>query len=267
MIRHHLKLPGHSGKIPALKFPLSKDEHGEALSVTIEADGTICRNVSERVRKIELEDGTQIDEIRGTRDQVEQVLRTRIRRGTIKLPSNFDLDEMDELIAGLVSQSSVHTSRAVESTFTVNLADHFRAFIKIAFNFAHIMFGPDWTFSERADPLRRAVLDEMNFKQLSPFVMKPRPDLRKALIGRDMHLETAHILGVLPTPQGASVLISLLGVDMLLVAIQISPPPDFVVTALINERPALIAVTPDATELSGMGFEELMSRLSAFTKD
>ncbi len=103
------------------------------------------------------DDGSERFNVRGTRKPVEAIVRSkqakvkRQRRHMLS-PQGSALTSIEDSIAAAVSEEATE----LKARLTYNEIPVWRGLIKIAFNFAHVVLGDQWTFSRLAEPLRNA---------------------------------------------------------------------------------------------------------------
>lgn len=194
--RHALKLKGQSGAIPPIVFDAVATKNGAPAEVTFHADGRVECAPKLRVERKPIVAGAETLSLGGGRVDVEQVLkgmrekaeRTGRKFHTITgepLDSVADFEAQYEM----VDLDQFKLLDVLPRFPEFNQKVWARGIMKIALGVGHKILGPEWTFGEWGDLLRRCLSEDIS--------RWPKDQLRGRLTCR-LPGEISTVLGMTP---------------------------------------------------------------------
>jgi hypothetical protein len=183
IVRQKFGIPGYSGKIPNVVMPASSVQTEASFEMRIPHDGEVVYHAPPQVTSTTEDNGNERFSVYGTREQVEAIVRgkkSKIERQGRRMlnPDGSILTSVEYSIAAAVP---VETTE-LKARFSYNQITVWRGLIKIAFNFAHVALGDQWTFSSMAEPLRDAALGRGDDESVAALVSGIRLGIRDLLL-------------------------------------------------------------------------------------
>ena len=221
IVRQKFGLPGYSGKIPDVVMPASSVQTGISFEMRIPHDGDVVYHAPPNVTSTTADNGNEHFSVYGTREQVEAIVRgkkSKIERQGRRMlnPDGSVLTSVEDSIAAAVP---VETTE-FKAGFSYDQITVWRGLIKIAFNFAHVALGDQWTFSSMAEPLRDAALGRGDDESVAALVSGIRIGIRDLLLRDESEKATRHLIAIMPGDESV-IVVSLAGEDLLTVAVRI----------------------------------------------
>lgn len=263
IIRQKFGMPGYSGKIPELVMPASSVQTGTAFEIRIPHAGDVVYHAPPQVTSSTDDDGSERFSICGTREQVEAIVRSKQakakRQGRRMLnPDGSALTSIEDSIAAAVPEETTE----FKARFTYNEIPVWRGLIKIAFNFAHVVLGDQWTFSRQAEPLRDAALGRGDNESVAALVSGIRIEIRDLLLRDEKEKPTRHLIAIMPGEE-SWIVVSLAGEELLTVAVRIDMTARQRVDGLMASNRMMVSTLPKGGDTTWMSLADVTARLVA----
>ncbi len=263
IVRQKFGMPGYSGKIPELVLPASSMQTGTAFEMRIPHVGDIIYHAPPQVTSSMDDDGNERFSVRGTRKQVEAIVRSKQakakRQGRRMLnPDGSALTSIEDSIAAAVPEDTTE----FKARFTYNEIPVWRGLIKIAFNFAHVILGDQWTFSQQAEPLRNAALGRSDNESVAALVSGIRIEIRDLLLRDERDKPTRHLIAIMPGEQ-SRIIVSLAGEELLTVAVRIDVTTRQLEDGLMASNRMMVSTLPKGGNPTWGSLADFAARLVA----
>jgi len=194
ILRHQLKLTGQSGKIPPIELDAIATKNGADTRIALHADGRVEFVPDLQVKKAPLTNGAEIVDISGGRADVERVLqnmREKAERtgkkfhtsGGELLSSSLDFEQQYESVE--LDEFKIPDIHLLFPEF--NQKVWARGIMKMVLGLGHKALGPEWTFGEWGNRVRRFLSDDED--------QWPKEQMKGRLTGR-LPKEVSKILGI-----------------------------------------------------------------------
>ena len=163
MLRHRHRLQGYSGKIPDLTMPATSMQSQDAYLMRVTSEGEVSFTSPPDIQKTTTAAGQIHVEVGGDEGQIRAIIEGMRRKyaGKGYIVQNLDGSEMMDFDRSIADAPSIETSEfKVQTPLDTTLVR--RALIKVAFNFAHLVLGPEWIFGPNSGRLREAILGKLD---------------------------------------------------------------------------------------------------------
>jgi HNH endonuclease len=263
IVRQKFGMPGYSGKIPELVMPTWSVQTGTAFEMRIPDVGDVIYHAPPQVTSSTDDDGSERFSVRGTRKQVEAIVRSKYakakRQGRRMLnPDGSALTSIEEGIAAAVPEETTE----FKARFTYNEIPVWRGLIKIAFNFAHVVLGDQWTFSQQAEPLRNAALGRGDNESVAALVSGIRIEIHDLLLRDERDKPTRHLIAIMPGEE-SRIVVSLAGEELLTVAVRIDVTTRQLEDGLMASNRMMVSTLPKGGNTTWMSLADFTARLVA----
>ncbi len=267
IVRQKFGMPGYSGKIPDVVMPASSAQTGTAFEMRIPHAGDVVYHAPPQVTSTTEDNGKERFSVYGSREQVEAIVRGKKakieRQGRRMLnPDGSVLTSIEESIAAAVSDKTTE----FKAEFSYNQTAVWRGLIKIAFNFAHIVLGDQWTFSPRAEPLRDAALGRGDDKSVAALVSGIRIGIRDLMLRDEQERPTRHLIAIMPGDE-SMIVVSLAGEELLTVAVRIDATAQQREDGLTASNRMIVTTLPKGGDMRWMNVADFTARLVASADD
>lgn len=240
MTRHQFGLKGQSGTIPDLVLPAHSTDGNEPATMTMPHGQPVTFKHKPIVLRQEESFGEQIMVVGNDGDVVKIVsgIADKARRQGYRVvdpASGADLD-----IPSSVGTAPIEAFSEYKVGFAVDDAAFHRAIVKIAFGFAHLIFGWRWTGSPNARRLRALARGAGSRADLDKVVDVVDPDIRSVLpMGAAGAAD--HFIAFMPAGSDARIIVSLFGQVLLTAGVRVDIDRSSLEEALI-ERDQMMAI-------------------------
>jgi hypothetical protein len=220
MTRHRFGIEGQSGTIPDLVLPAHSVEGNEPATLTMPHGQPASFKHKPIVLRQDEAYGEQILVVGSDGDVVQIVSGIAAKaekRGNLAVDPATG-SELD--ISASIAAAPSETFNEYKIGFGIDDEALHREIMKIAFGFAHLIFGWDWTASPRARKLRALVRGAGTRADLNATVVGVDPDIRSILPMGNAGLDD-HFVAFMPLGSEARIIVSLFGQDLLTAGVQI----------------------------------------------
>jgi hypothetical protein len=193
--RHTLKLEGQSRTIPPVVFDAVATKNGTPAKITFHADGRVDFNPELDVRKDQITSGAEKVAIRGERVDVERVLKG-MREKAERTGRKFHAFAGDPLASAADFEKQYESVELDEFKLLeipeFNQEIWARGIMKMVLGLGHKVLGPEWTFGEWGNLVRRCLSDDES--------QWPKDRMRGRLTCR-LPSEISKVLGLTPASE------------------------------------------------------------------
>ena len=201
---------GRSGNVPNVVLNTRSMDTSEPGSLILKKGAIDVKHDPVVIRDKFAQDSEEIL-IAGMPDQARKIaegILNKAKKGgrQIKTASGKTVETVDDLFAESVSEASSN----YHAQFKIDLIALMRGYAKIAFSFAHRAFGPSWTFSQSAQPLREVATGISTTEAVKAITLGATKELRRVFVGAEAEGSKTHVVGILPIVDG-KILVSLFG--------------------------------------------------------
>lgn len=234
MLRHRHRLQGYSGNIPDLTMPATSMQSQDAYTMRVTSEGEVSFTRPPDIRKTTTAAGQLHVEVGGDEGQIRAIIEGMRRKYAAKgyLVRNLDGSEMKNLDRSIADARSIETREfKVKTPLDITLVR--RALIKVAFNFCHLILGPQWTFGPGAGRLREAILGQLDEAEIDACVMGLGHEIRAALPFEPPLQENEHLIMLMAQTDQSFILVSLLGDPLLTMAVKLDAPREMIEESMI----------------------------------
>ena len=245
MLRHRHRLQGYSGNIPDLTMPATSMQSQDAYTMRVTSEGEVSFTRPPDVRKNTTAAGQLHVEVGGDEGQIRAIIEGMRRKYAAKgyIARNLYGSEMRDLDQSIEDAPSIETREfKVQTPLDISLVR--RALIKVAFNFGHVVLGPQWTFGPGAKRLREAVLGELGEAEIDACVMGLGSGIREALPFEPPLQENEHLVMLMAQTDQSYILVSLLGDPLLTMAVKLDAPVAMIEEAMIASNRIAVRAKP-----------------------
>lgn len=165
--RHTLKLEGQSGTIPPIVFDAVATKNGTPAKITLHADGRVDFTPELHVQKVQIGSGAEKVAIGGQRVDVERVLKG-MREKAERTGKKFHTFTGDPL-ASAADFENQYEAVELDEFKLLDFLPRFpefnqkvwaRGIMKMVLGLGHKVLGPEWTFGEWGNLVRRCLADD-----------------------------------------------------------------------------------------------------------
>ena len=245
MLRHRHRLQGYSGKIPDLTMPAFSIQSQDAYTMRVTSEGEVSFTCPPDVRKKATDAGQIHVEVSGDEGQIRTIIEGMRRKyaGKGYTVRNLVGSEMKNLDRSIADAPSIETREfKVQTPLDITLVR--RALIKVAFNFCHLILGPQWTFGPGAGRLREAILGELGDAEIDACTMGLGHGVRAALPFEPPLQENEHLVMLMAQTGQSYILVSLLGDPILTIAVKLDAPKEMIEEAMIASNRIAVRAKP-----------------------
>lgn len=263
IVRQKFGIPGYSGKVPDVVMPATSMQTGTAFEMRIPNAGDVVYRAPPRVASITSADGNECFSVHGTREQVEAIVsgkKAKIERQGRRM-LNLDGSVLTSIEDSL-SDAIVEETTEFRAQFSYNSIAVWRGLIKIAFNFAHLILGEQWTFSPEAEPLREAALGRGDDETIAALVSGVRLEIRDLMLQDEPEKATRHLIAMMPGDE-CNVIVSLAGEDLLSAAVKINATPKQWEVGLASSKRMMVTTLARGGDLRWLDLDGFVARLAS----
>lgn len=266
MERQRFRLTGHSGRIPELRMDGHSLQTGVGVTMRVSGDLDVEWHARPKVNRTENPGGTTSIHVEGSPEDALRILsgikQSAEARGERMLgPDGVSIDDLEASVRAAAEDAPVTTEYRVHATHDPVAIR--RGLAKIAFGFAHLALGPDWTFDTRAEAMRRMARGLSSRKEVLRSASDLSDAMRGVLLGREKEADIRHLVALLPMGEESIILVSLFGKGPLSLAFPLSVSEAQLVSASRARRPAMVSLLPGRGDVQWEMPERLIERLVA----
>jgi hypothetical protein len=263
--RQRFRLAGHSGKIPNLEMKGRSRQTGSEVSVSIGPDLNVrWRSPIDVARELR-PDGKERISVQGTPEETLRIVSGIKKSAEAKGLRMFEadgrpIDNLEQSVAAAMANAQYDIELEVNTSHEV--AAVARGLSKVAFGFAHLALGPDWTFSACADNLRRAARGLSSDEEIIQLVVSRPVEMRDALLSSEESRETRHLIAIVPMEENSVIYVSLFGAPLLSLVFPIPISATQIKRALTEGRPFMVSSLATGKDVQWELPHEITARLA-----
>ena len=226
IIRQKHGISSYSNKIPDLVMKAVSIQTGTVFDMRISPAGEVTYTAPPVVKSTSSLNGTEGFEVYGSREQVAAIVegkKAKIERSGRKITDAAGNTIIS--VAESVAAAPSNTTTELNAHFKLNQTVVRRGLIKVAFGFAHLILGANWTFSSEAEPLRAVVLGKGCDEDVAALVCGVKLTVRNKLLSSEVNASTRHIVALFPAADETIILVSLFGEELLTIGVRIQVTP------------------------------------------
>lgn len=225
MARLQHDLEGHGGRVSDVTLNASTTKSGRAAEVRLTRDGGVEFRHRPQVDREKRADGSEAIRVGGARDAARKIAQGLLAKAdksgsAMWTASGKRVTSVDELL----EEAEIETFDSYKAEMSISLTDIYAGVVKIAFGFAHVTLGPDWTFGPTAERLRKIARGHGSAAETKSVLKGANKRLRSLF--RDLTAgDTSHVIGLV-TGESAVILVSLFGGESMTFAVDVGPMMD-----------------------------------------
>ena len=263
IVRQRFGIPGYSGKIPDIVMNASSMQTGTSFKMRIPHAGDVAYEAPPQVAQTIGPDGNELFQVRGSRKQVEAIVRgkkskmEKVGRRLLN-PDGSELTSIEDSIAAATPEET----NEFKAEFIMNQIAVWRGLIKVAFGFAHLVLGPGWTSSAEAEPLRAAAMGRSDPETVAALISGLKVEIRDLLMRDEASRDTRHLIALMPNGADSMIAVSLFGEELLTVAVRIKITSAQLEVGVATSGRMMVTTLPKGGDVQWIGLVDFTQRVS-----
>ena len=259
MLRHQFQTAGYSGTVPDIVLPTRSMDTGEPGRMIFRPDSTVTIRHDPAVIRDKKGDHEEIL-VAGHPEDVERILKGIVSKALANATPEQKTAASSALQKG-VAEAVPELSELYKVPIHVDLDALHRSLVKIAYEFAHVLFGWKWTDSADAVPLRNVAKGLGSKVDIDPILQEIQVGFRRKLPLSDAAATDHHVVAFLPGSP-SMVFVSLFGEPLLTAGIKLRADLDKLCGEMRADQGMMVSIDPRTRKTTWVSIADFTAHMA-----